>query len=59
MAFDFTALEIDRVVVYKEIEYRVVDQTGSGLLSVVKEEDVVNKNYPLVTYVIPDPFDFN
>ena len=54
MAFDVDKFEMFRKVTYKETEYRVVDVIVSGLLLVVKEEDVKNDNYPLSTMVIPD-----
>lgn len=54
MAFDYRKMETDRTVVYKEVEYRVLDTTSSGLLLVAKEEDVKNNNYPLVVLAIPE-----
>lgn len=54
MAFDITKLEIDKIVVYNEIEYRVIDISSSGLLFVAKEEDIKNENYPLAILAIPD-----
>lgn len=43
-------------VTYLGIDYHVVQvlDFGNSLL-VVKEEDYQNNNYPLQTYVIPDP----
>lgn len=56
MAFESDKMQVDVVVAYEGIEYRVLDTTDSGLLLVVKEEDVKNKNYPLIPVVIPDKF---
>lgn len=49
-------METDRTVVYKEVEYRVLDTTSSGLLLVIKEEDVKNDSYPLTTLAIPGDY---
>ncbi|NMF06248.1 hypothetical protein ACUH7Y_07130 [Clostridium beijerinckii] len=54
MAFDVTKYETYITTEYKGITYRVVEETSSGLLLVVKECDVINENYPLQTFVIPN-----
>lgn len=54
MAFDIMRMEINRIVVYKGIEYRVLDQSGSGLLLVAKNDDVENNKYPVSVLAIPE-----
>jgi hypothetical protein len=54
MPFDIMKLEINKVVVYNDVSYRVLDTTGSGLLLVAKEEDVQSGAYPIQTFVIPE-----
>lgn len=54
MAFDITKWEICKTVTYKSEEYRVLDNTDSGLLLVAKENDVKKEEYPLQVFVIPD-----
>lgn len=55
MAFDIEKFEIFRKETYKNIDYRVVEVLGSGLLLAVKEDDVLKDNYPLIPVVIPEP----
>lgn len=57
MPFDINKLEINRVEVFSDIEYRVIEETHSGLLIAAKEEDVKNNNYPLSLFAIPNPND--
>jgi hypothetical protein len=47
VAFDLLKLEMDRVVTYDGVDYRVVDGLASGLLLVAKVEDVITGSYPL------------
>ena len=54
MPFDIHAMETNRKVTYKGVEYRVVDNMSSGLLAVIKEEDLINNDYPFPIVVIPD-----
>ena len=53
MAFNADYFETDLKTTYKGVDYRVVDTTSSGVYLVVKEEDVINNNYPLTPVVIP------
>lgn len=57
MAFNFNCCQIDRTINYNGLEYRVIDQSNSGILIVAKEEDVKNKNYPLQLVAIPEEHD--
>ncbi|ULM95671.1 hypothetical protein L8956_17720 [Peribacillus frigoritolerans] len=54
MAFDILKCETDKVVTYRDIEYRVINNTDSGLLIVAKEEEVKKEAYPLQIFTIPD-----
>ena len=54
MPFDILKYEMNRTVVYKEVEYRVVEVLGSGLLLVIQEDELKLNNYPIQTYVIPE-----
>lgn len=57
MAFDVLNLEMNRKLIYDEAEYRVIHKSDCGLLIVAKEDDVINKNYPLQLLAVPDNYD--
>lgn len=54
MPFDVMRMETCRVLNYKGVKYQVLGTTDSGLLLVAKEEDVLNQEYPLQVYAIPE-----
>lgn len=45
---------MDRIVEYKGISYRVLEELNSNALLVVTEADYEKGEYPLSTYVIPN-----
>lgn len=53
MPFDISKLEIDRIKIFDGIEYRILEESHSGLLIVAKEEDVKAGIYPLQIFAIP------
>jgi hypothetical protein len=54
MAFDMTKWQLNRTVTFNNVEYRVLEETTSGMLLVSKEEDVKSGKYPLPTFIIPE-----
>lgn len=57
MAFDLLRRETDITLTYNGIDYKVIDNSDSGLIIVAKKEDVDNKKYPLELFAIPDAND--
>jgi hypothetical protein len=55
VAFDVMNFQLNRIVSLNDVEYRVIEETTSGLLLVAKEEDIKLGSYPLQIFAITEP----
>ncbi|WP_185902465.1 hypothetical protein [Bacillus cereus] len=46
--------ELDREVVFKGTDYKVVSVLDNNLLLVVSKKDLENEKFPMQTHIIPD-----